>query len=173
MHKERKEEIVQEIRGIFSDITSVVLADYRGLDVSSVTSMREDFRKAGCGYRVLKNTLVKIAIDGSDVEGLKSLLSGPTAVIWSKDSPSAAAKLAVGFAKEKEHFKITGGFFDGQVLDEQGVKELATLPDADELKATLLMLFIAGPTDFVQQISAVPQQFVYLLEGRRRALEEQ
>jgi len=171
MDRNRKEELVGEIKETFSDVMSIVLADYRGVDVPTVTAMRDEFRKAGCGYRVLKNTLVKIAIKDSKMEPMSALLTGPTAVIWSNESPSAPAKIAVKWAKEEKHFEIKGGFFEGTVLDEAGITQLSAMPDKPELQATLLMTFIAAPTEFVKQLAAGPQNFAYLLDARKRQLE--
>ena len=171
MDRNRKHELVGEIKETFADVMSVVLADYRGVDVPTVTAMRDDFRDAGCGYRVLKNTLVKIAIKDSELEPISTLLSGPTAVIWSHESPTAPAKIAVKWAKEAKHFEIKGGFFEGEVLDLAGVTQLSAMPDKPELQAMLLMTFLAAPTDFVKQLAAGPQNFAYLLDARKRQLE--
>ncbi len=173
MDRTQKELVIGEIKESFAGVTSVVLADYRGLDVPTVTEMRHEFAKAGCSYRVLKNTLVKIAIQGTELEPMSAYLAGPTALIWSTDSPSAPAKLAVKYAKEQEHFVIKGGFFEGSAIDLAGVTQLSTMPDKPELQSTLLMTFIAAPTDFVRQLAAGPQQFVYLLDARKRELEAQ
>jgi len=171
MDRSAKEQTVGEIKEAFRNVMSVILADYRGLDVPTVTQIREEFRSAGCGYRVLKNTLVKIAIKGSDMEPMTTLLAGPTAVMWSNESPSVAAKLAVQFAKEQKNFIVKGGFYDGEVLDPAGVERLSKLPGKEELQATLLMTFLAAPQDFVRQTIAGPQNFMYVLDARKRALE--
>ena len=171
MDRAKKHQVVGEIKESLSDVMSVIIADYRGVDVPTVTEMRHEFSKAGCEYRVLKNTLVKIAIKDSDLEPMGSLLAGPSAVIWSTESPSAPAKLAIKFAKQEKNFSIKGGFFEGEVLDVAGVQRLSTMPGKPELQATLLMTFIAAPTEFVKQIIAGPQNFAYLLDARKRALE--
>jgi large subunit ribosomal protein L10 len=173
MHRLKKEQFVGEIKETFDGVMTVVLADYRGLDVPTVTEMRHEFSKAGCGYRVLKNTLVKIAIAGTDLEPMGALLAGPTAVMWSHESPSAPAKLAVKWAKEQKNFIIKGGFFEGETLDEAGVKQLSTMPDKPELQASLLMTFLAAPQNYVRTLIAGPQNFMYLLDARKRQLEEQ
>jgi large subunit ribosomal protein L10 len=165
MDRSAKEQLVGELKEEFQGIMSVVLADYRGLTVPAVTGIRDEFRKIGCSYR-----LVKIAIKDSVMAPMTSLLTGPTAVIWSKESPSAPAKLALKLAKEQEKFVIKGGYFDGRMLDPQGVKALATLPGKPELQASLLMTFLAAPTDFVRTIAAGPMNFMYLLAARERQL---
>jgi large subunit ribosomal protein L10 len=170
MERTQKESIVSQIKEEWRDVQSIVLAEYRGIDVPSVTAMRDEFRKAGCHYKVLKNTLVRIAIQGSHMEPMSKLLTGPTAVIWSTESPSVAAKVATKIAKEQEKFVIRGGYFDGQALDAKGVESLATMPGKDELRASLLMTFLAAPTDFVRTLAAGPTNFLYVLQARERAL---
>jgi large subunit ribosomal protein L10 len=171
MDRAGKQEILGEIRDAFANVQSVVLADYRGITVPVVTAIRDDFRKAGCHYRVLKNSLVKIAVKGSKMEPMSVHLAGPTAVIWSTESPQAPAKIALKWAKDEPKFKIKGGYFDGTALDEKGVAALSKMPGKPELQASLLMTFLAAPTDFVRQIAAGPQNFVYLLDAQRRKLE--
>lgn len=170
MDRTSKEQAVGDIRESFSDVMSVVLADFRGLDVPTVTEIRDEFRGAGCSYRVLKNTLVKLAIKDTELEPMSTLLAGPTAVIWSTESPSAAAKIAVKRAKEHKHFVVKGGFFEGQVLDQAGVDQLSKMPDKPELQSTLLMTFLAAPQGFVRTMAAGPLNFLYLLQARERSL---
>src|SRR5688572_14863598 len=100
MEKAQKAEVLGEIKESFANVSAIILADYRGMDVPTVTAIRDQFRKVGCQYRVLKNSLVKIAIKGSALEPMSALLAGPTAVIWSHDSPQAPAKLALQCQKE-------------------------------------------------------------------------
>jgi large subunit ribosomal protein L10 len=173
MEKAQKEEVLGEIKESFANVSAIILADYRGMDVPTVTSIRDQFRAAGCHYRVLKNSLVKIAIKGSKLEPMSALLAGPTAVIWSHDSPQAPAKLALKCQKDHPaKFQIKGGYFDGQALDVAGVDRLSKLPGKMELQASLLMTFLAGPTDFVRTLIAGPQNFMYVLDARRRELEK-
>lgn len=171
MDRSTKEQRVSEIRDSFTNVMSLVFADYRGLSVPAVTAMRQEFRKVGCEYRVMKNTLVKIAIKGSSLEPMSTMLTGPTAVIWSSESPSAPAKLALQYAKEQKTFVIKGGFFEGQLLDPAGVDQLSKMPGKPELQSMLLMTFLAAPQNFVRLTIAAPQNFAYLLDARKRALE--
>lgn len=173
MERAAKEQVLGEIKEAFENVVSVVIADYKGIRVPSVTAMREDFRKAGCHYRVIKNSLVKIAVKGSSMEPISQLMVGTTAVIWSTESPQTPAKLALKWATQEPKFIIKGGFFDGQVLDAKGVDSLSKLPGKPELQASLLMTFLAAPTDFVRTIIAGPQNFAYLLDARKRELEKQ
>jgi large subunit ribosomal protein L10 len=171
MERAEKQQLIDEVSRTFATVSSVILADFRGLDVGTVTGMRNEFRKAGCGYRVVKNTLIKIAVKDTKMEPMSSLLAGPTAVIWSTESPVVPAKLAVKYAKEQaQKFRIKGGYFEGQVLDEKGVEQLSKMPGKPELQASLLMTFLAGPTDLVRTLAAGPMNFLYVLQARERSL---
>ncbi len=171
MDRAGKAEILGEIKESFANVASVVIVDHTGITVPVVTAMRDDFRKNGCHYRVLKNSLVKIAVKGSTMEPMSALMVGPTAVIWSNEVPQTPAKIALKWAKDQPKFTIRGGFFDGSVLDAKGVDALSKMPGKDEIRASLLMTFLAAPQDFVRTLIAGPQNFMYLLDARKRAME--
>ena len=172
MDRTQKGEVLGEIKEAFANVASVVIADYRGITVPVVTAMRDDFRKNGCHYRVLKNTLVKIAVKGSKMEPLTQLMTGTTAVIWTTgDAPQPPATVALKWAKDEPKFKIKGGYYEGQVLDAKGVETLSKMPGKNEIRASMLMTFLAGPQNFVAQIAAPVQNFAYLLDARKRQLE--
>jgi large subunit ribosomal protein L10 len=169
MDRVTKEAQVSELKDKLGRVSSIVLADYRGLDVPTVTGLRDEFRKVQCEYKVFKNTLVKLAIKGTALEGMSQYLEGPTAMILSYESPSAPAKVATTFAKTQEKFVLKGGYFDGTVLDVKGLESLATMPGKDELRAKLLATFQAPATDLVRTLSAGAQNFMYLLSAKERA----
>jgi len=171
MDRTQKEQVLGEIKEAFSNVSSIVIADYRGITVPVVTTMREDFRKAGCHYRVLKNSLVKIAVKGSRMEPLSELMVGTTAVIWSEEAPQPPAQIALKWARDEPKFVIRGGYYEGQLLDPAGVDALARMPGKNEIRASMLMTFLAAPQSFVAQIIAGPQNFAYLLDARKRQLE--
>lgn len=171
MDRVTKEQQVNELKEKLAKTNSLVLADYRGIDVPTVTGLRDEFRKVQCEYKVYKNTLVKLAVKGTPMEGIGKHLEGPTAIIFSWESPAAPAKVATKFAKEQEKFVVKGGYFEGQVLDVKGVEGLATMPGKDELRAKLLATFMAPATDLVRTLSAGAQNFVYLLSAKERQAE--
>jgi large subunit ribosomal protein L10 len=171
MHKEQKSQVLGEVKEAFQNVASVIIADYRGITVPVVTAMRDDFRKNGCHYRVIKNSLVKIAVKGSKMEPLSQLMVGTTAVIWSNEIPQTPAKLALKWAKDEPKFQIKGGYYEGSVLDLAGVNALSSMPGKDEIRASMLMTFLAAPQSFVAQLNAAPQNFAYLLDARKRQLE--
>jgi large subunit ribosomal protein L10 len=171
MDRTQKAQALGEIKEAFENVASIVIADYRGITVPVVTAMRDDFRKNGCHYRVLKNSLVKIAVKGSKMEPMSQLMVGTTAVIWSNEVPQTPAQLALKWAKDEPKFQIKGGYYEGSVLDVQGVDALAKMPGKNEIRASMLMTFLAAPQGFVAQLNAAPQNFMYLLDARRRQNE--
>ena len=173
MERAQKEQVLGEIKDAWKNVASVVIADYRGITVPVVTTIRDDFRKAGCHYRVLKNSLVKIAVKGSKMEPLTQLMVGTTAVIWTTgEAPQPPAEIALKWAKTEPKFQIKGGYYEGQLLDLAGVEMLSKMPTKNAIRASMLMTFLAGPQAFAAQINAPVQNFAYLLDARKRQLEQ-
>ena len=173
MNRDEKAQQIAELKEKLQKSAAIVLADYRGLTVPAVTALREEFRKQQCEYKIYKNTLVKLAIKGTPMEKMGKYLEGPTALIYSWDSPSAAAKIAREYAKGNEKFKVKGGYLEGNVLDEKGVSASADMPGKDELRATLLATFVAPATNLVRTLNAGAQNFAFVIDARKRQLEAQ
>ncbi|MBN2343145.1 MAG: 50S ribosomal protein L10 [Deltaproteobacteria bacterium] len=173
MDRAQKTAQIEEIKDKFSKMASAVLTDFRGIDVESMTALRDEFRKVGVDYKVIKNKLLGIATKEDDFHSeLLPFLKDPTAVAWSYDDPSAPAKIIVDFSKKNEKLKIKCAVVDGDILDAQGVVALSKMPGKNELLATLLATFMEPATGFVRLLQAAPTNFVYLLDARRRQLEE-
>lgn len=172
MDRATKEATVQGLKDKLARVASLVIADYRGVNVPTVTGLRNEFRKAQCEYKVFKNTLVKRAISGTPMEPLSKFFEGPTAVMFSYESPSAAAKVATKFAKGNDKFKIKAAYFEGAVLEGQKVEGLAAMPGKDELRATLLATMLAPAQNLLRTLSAGANNFVYLLDAKQRQGEE-
>jgi large subunit ribosomal protein L10 len=173
MDREQKRAEVAGIQDRFERMASAVLTDFRGLNVESMTELRDEFRKLGVEYRIVKNTLFDLAVKEQPYrEQLTGHLVGPTGVAWSYDDPAAPAKVAVGFAKDHEQLKIKCAVLEGEVLEGAKVVELSKMPSKDELLGTLLATFIAPAQEFVRLIAAAPTNFACLLDARRRQLEE-
>jgi len=168
MERAQKESAVGTLKQRFDKMTSVVLVDYQGLNVEEVTKLRNDFRKSGVEYRVVKNTLIKLAIKGQPwADAFGKTLRGMTGVAWSFEEPSAAAKVVKAFRKDNEKLKVKGGLVDGVLVPADKVEsELATMPGKDELRAQLLMTLQAPLTQFVQLLNAPAQNLVYLLKAK-------
>jgi large subunit ribosomal protein L10 len=148
-----KKVAVAALNDTFSKASVVVVAQYSGLTVAQMQRLRRQMKQAGARVQVAKNRLAQIALKGTDVASIGHLLKGPTLFAHSSD-PVAAAKAAVGFAKDHEKFVILGGAMQKTALDAEGVKSLATLPSLDELRAKLLGLLTAPATKIAQLTTA-------------------
>ncbi len=164
-----KVEAVADIKDRFSRMASAVFVDYSGMTVAEVSALRDTCREKGVEYKVLKNTLIRRAVsEESYAEKLGAHLRGMTAVAWSFEEPSAAARLLKDYAKTNEKLKIKGGLLDGQVLDGKAVEtQLATLPNKDEARAMLLATFMAPAQQFVMLLNAPASSFVRVLNAKQ------
>jgi large subunit ribosomal protein L10 len=169
-----KSALIGEVKTRFDKATSAVLLDYKGMTVETATKLRADFRKAGVEYKVVKNTLVKQALKESAYGGkLNDILVGMTAIAWSYEDPSAAAKVVKAFKKDAgeagDKLQVKAGLIDGSILDGKTVEtQLANMPGKDELRAQLLATFQAPLQQFVMLLNAPAQNFVYLLSAKER-----
>jgi large subunit ribosomal protein L10 len=139
---------------VFADTSMVVVTRNDGMTVADVTELRRRMRAAGASFKVAKNRLALLALEGTRFDGLAPLMKGPTAISWSKD-PVAVAKAAVDFAKTNDKFVLVGGALGSQVLDASGVKALSELPSLDSLRAKLLGL-IAAPATRIAGVLQAP-----------------
>jgi large subunit ribosomal protein L10 len=137
LDRTEKREFVASLATVFAETSMVVVTRNQGLTVAEVTDLRRRMRAAGVTFKVAKNRLANLALDGTRFDGIKPLLKGPTALAWSVD-PVAAAKTAVEFAKTNEKFVIVGGALGAQTLNADGVKALAELPSLETLRAGLV-----------------------------------
>ncbi|MFA7439138.1 50S ribosomal protein L10 [Castellaniella sp.] len=159
LNRQEKAVVIEEISAELSRAHSMVVAEYRGLDVASVTVLRKTARESGVYLRVLKNTLVRRALSGTPFEGLSTQLTGPLMYAISTD-PVAAAKVLAEFAKTNDKLVITGGALPNSLLTADGVKALATMPSRDELLSKLLGTMQAPIAQFVRTLNEVPTKFV-------------
>jgi large subunit ribosomal protein L10 len=164
-----KAELVSEYRQLFQDSALVVVTHYAGMTVKEMTDFRGQLRKAGANYKVSKNRLTRLALEDTNFKGIADLFTGPTGIAFSVD-PIAAAKAAVNYAKTNEKLVILGGAFNGQVLDANGIKTLATLPSLDELRAKLLAL-LQTPATRIAGIMQAPAGQVARVIGAYGAKE--
>ena len=153
MDRSQKADAVAQLNAVFNEVGVVVVTRNLGMTVEQSTELRNKMREAGASYKVAKNRLAKLALKDTDYTGLDEFLSGPTALAWSED-PVAAAKAAVDFAKSNDKLEIVGGSMGSQVLDEAGVKALASMPSLDELRGKLVGLVNAPATKVAQVVNA-------------------
>jgi large subunit ribosomal protein L10 len=149
-----KKELVGTLNEVFKTSGVVVVAHYSGLTVAQMQDLRRKMKAQGASVKVTKNRLAKIALEGTDVASIGSLLKGPTILAISHD-PVAAPKVASDFAKAHDKFVILGGAMGTTALNADGVKALATLPSLDELRAKLVGL-IQAPATKIAQLSTAP-----------------
>ncbi|WP_437590585.1 50S ribosomal protein L10 [Sorangium sp. So ce1000] len=168
MERSQKEVLIGSVRQKFERMSSAVFLDFKGMNVEAVTKLRDEFRKSGVEYRVVKNTLVRHAIKEHPwASTLAKSLTGMTGVAWSYEDPSAAAKVVKAFRKDNQKLQIKAGLIEGQILSGDAVEtQLATMPGKDELRATLLATLQAPLQQFVQQLNAPLQNFAYLLKAK-------
>ncbi|HUH86803.1 MAG TPA: 50S ribosomal protein L10 [Pusillimonas sp.] len=159
LNREEKAVVIEEVSAELAKAQSVIIAEYRGLDVAAVTVLRKQARESGVYLRVLKNTLVRRAVAGTPFETLSSKMSGPLMYAVSED-PVSAAKVLASFAKTNDKLVITGGALPDNALDAEGVKALATMPSREELLAKLMGTMQAPVTQFVRTLNEVPTKFV-------------
>jgi len=152
MDRTEKREFVASLAAVFAETSMVVVTRNDGLTVAEVTELRKRMRAEGVDFKVTKNRLANLALEGTRFDSIKTLLKGPIALAWSKD-PVAAAKVAVEFAKTNEKFVVIGGALGIQALDASGVKALAELPSLDALRARLVGMIQTPAT----RIAAVVQ----------------
>ena len=170
--RNQKEGQVNDLKDKFQRATSVIVADYRGIDVQSVNDLRSKLREGDYEYRVAKNTLLKRAVEGSDAAALVEHLSGPTAVAFSYEEPVGLAKVLVAYAKENEAFELKGGVLEGRAVDSGEIATLATLPSLQELRAKLVGLLQAPAQKVLGVVQAPAGQLARVVEARRGQLEE-
>ena len=165
-----KKAVVAEVSAEVANAQAVIVAEYRGLEVGQITELRAKARQSGVYLRVLKNTLVRRAVDGTPFEGLTSQLVGPLIYGISAD-PVASAKVLQEFAKTNDKLVIKGGAMPNYVMDANGVKALASMPSREELLAKLLGTMQAPVTKFVQTLNEVPGKFVRTVAALRDSKE--
>lgn len=144
MDRAQKAESIETLKGVFADAGAVVVTHYMGLTVAEMTDLRLRLRKEGASLKVVKNRLAQKAMDGAS-DGAHALFKGPVAIAYGPDV-SSAAKVATQYAKDNDKFTVVGGIMGETVLDQNGVKALATLPSLDEIRATLIGLIQAPAT---------------------------
>jgi len=145
MDRAQKAESIETLKGVFAGAGAVVVTHYLGLTVAEMTELRGRLRKEGATLKVVKNTLVQKALDGSVGEAGEALFTGPVAIAYAPD-PVSAAKVSTQYAKDNDKFVVVGGLMGQTVLDQTGIKALASLPSLDQLRAKIVGLLQAPAT---------------------------
>src|SRR5204862_2014120 len=164
MDRSQKADLVAELKNVFTETSVVVVTRNLGLSVAQSTELRLKMRDAGAQFKVAKNRLALIALEGTKYGPIGELLTGPTALATSFD-PVAAAKVAVEFAKTNDRLEIVGGAMGDTVLDVAGIKALAELPSLDQLRGTLVGLIQAPATKIARTVAEPGAQLARLFSA--------
>lgn len=167
MDRAQKEAVVEELGQVFASSGVVVVGHYAGLTVAEMQVLRARMREAGGAVRVAKNKLAKIALEGTPAASIGNLLTGMTVLAYSED-PVAAAKVAIGFAKDNKKFEILGGAMGGTALNPDGVKAVSELPSREELIASVVAC-IGAPASAIAGAIGAPASNI---AGILKTLEE-
>jgi len=162
--RSEKQDFVLKLEDVYKQSGSVVVTHYHGLTVKQITALRRDLRANDAKFKIIKNTLSKIAANRVDLNSIVALLSGPTAIAYSKD-PLVAAKSVVKFAKTNEQLKIIGGIVNHQVFNAKEIQLLAELPSLDELRSNIISLIEAPATKIVGVLKAPASKFARLFQA--------
>jgi large subunit ribosomal protein L10 len=171
LNREEKERQVAWLREQFQNTRGLVLTDFQGLTVKEMTALRSELRSRGIAFKVLKNTLARLAYQGTDVAAIEAYLVGSRAAAWtnSEDAVPGLAKTLMDFAKTHPKFELIGGVLKGKTLDPPALEALSALPSREVLLGKLLGTMIAPVSAFVNTLAAVPRSFLNVL----KAIEEQ
>jgi large subunit ribosomal protein L10 len=168
LNREGKEQIVSHLSDKLKDASLVVATDYRGLSVEQITQLRNELRSVSSDYRVAKNTLLKRASQGTDLEQLHEYFTGPTAILLSPGDPIAPVKVLVKYLKDYSELSIKAGVLEGTFLSAEDTQALSKLPGRNELLGKLLSLLVSSQVKLLNVLSGVPQKLVRTL----RAIEQ-
>jgi len=163
LNKQSKEALVAEFAEKLKVTKAAFLADYRGLNVEQANALRRKLQAVGVEYRVVKNTLLRLAAKDTGAACLDEHLAGPTAIALVTEDPVAPAKALVEFAKQYNVFELKAGMLDGKLITAGDIKALAELPSREQLIAKMLGSMSAPATNFVGVLAAVPRSFVQVL----------
>ena len=170
---ETKKQLVAEVTEKFSGAKSVIITDYRGLTVGEITELRSRLRAQGVEYRVIKNTLLKIAAKDAGFEGVDEYFQGPTAVAYGLEDAVAPAQVLAKFIKDYKKLEIKGGILEGKAIGLDDVKALADLPPREILLGQVASVFQAPIAGLVNVLQGPIRKFGYALEEVRKLKEQE
>ena len=161
MNKEKKVMYIQEMKDFFSKKSSVFITHYQGLTVKQIDELRSEMRKHGILFKITKNRITKLALEGSKFKKIENLLSGPTAIAFSEDAITSA-KILTKFAKSNSNLKIIGGIMEQEPLSEEDVKKIATLPTLNEARRNIVGI-LTTPAQKIMSILLAPGSKIAIL----------
>ena len=169
MPTQEKVETVEDLKTRLNGVTTVLLAEYRGLTVQQLSDLRKQLKAVSAEYKIVKNRLARLAIASSDMAGLNASLTGPTGMVLAKGDPVSVAKTLQTFARTNQALVLKAGVVDGQMLEPAGLKALADLPSRDALRAQIVGALQGPLAQLVGLLQAPQRELVYVLEQRGSA----
>ncbi len=165
MNKTQKEQVVDGVKARFESAPFLALVNYQGSTVTQMDALRRACEPAGVHFQVVKNTLSRRAVEGTEKASLSALFKGPVGILFAGDDPIAAAKLLKAQLKDNENLAVTAGYFEGDVLDAKAVEAVASLPSREELLVKLLQTLQAGPRNVMGVIRGPARDLLNLLKN--------
>ncbi len=163
MNRQEKEAMVDELHAKLERSKAAVITDYRGLKVTEITELRHKLKEAGVEYRVVKNSLTRLAVQGTVASVLEDHLIGPCALALCYDDELAPAALLLDYAKNNDKLEVKVGVLAGRLMLQEDMKKVINLPSKEELRAQLLGLMLSLPARLLGVMNAVPRDFVGVL----------
>ena len=163
LNRQEKQAIVDELRSKLEGSKAAILTDYRGLKVTEITELRHKLKEEGVEYRVVKNSLTRLAVQGTAVSALEDHLSGPNALALCYEDELTPAKLLLDYAKGNDKLEVKAGVLAGRLMLQEDMKKIVNLPSKEELQAQLLGIISMLPSRLLGVMNAVPRDFVGLL----------
>ena len=161
MNKDKKKNYIEEMKAFFKKTNSVFVTHYQGLSVKQIDELRNEMRKNGILFKITKNRITKLALEGSKFKKLENLFSGPTAVAFSEDAITSA-KILTNFAKKNTNLKIIGGIMEEEPLTVEDGEKIATLPTLDEARAKIVGI-LSAPAQKIISILLAPGSKIAIL----------
>ena len=161
MNKDKKKTYIEEMKNFFNKTSSVFVTHYQGLSVKEIDQLRSEMRKHGILFKITKNRITKLALEGSKFKKLENLFSGPTAITLSEDAITSA-KILTKFAKQNSNLKIIGGIMEEEPLTVEDVEKIATLPTLDEARGKIVSI-LALPAQKIISILLAPGSKIAIL----------
>ena len=167
MNKNKKKTYIEEMKNFFSKTSSVFVTHYQGLTVKQIDDLRSEMRKHGILFKITKNRITKLALEGSKYKKLENLFSGPTAVAFSEDAITSA-KILTKFAKKNPNLKIIGGIMEEETLSVEQVEEIATLPTLDEARMKIASILTAPAQKIISILLAPGSKIAILAHAKSK-----
>jgi len=165
LNRTEKKQVVESLHDSFSKAKIIILTDYKGLDVEKITELRRKLRAAEVEYKIVKNTLIKLASEDTDAALIRDSFRGPSALAFSYDDPVAPAKVLTEFAKENGKLEIKIGVMNGKAISLDDIKALSALPSREILLGKLLSVMNGVPTSFARALNDIPTRLLNVLQA--------